>query len=148
MGKGLECADCGREFRVEGRLACSEQVLMCLWKKYPDSTASSLDFVHVLCRMGLQLHFQPSEDILPEVSPGHISQYLQKTQRQMKLTDIYGGVFSGLCFLYPLSCRHYLRENVHGRPRWLFQRQGSHGMKLTRNIRTSVDKWHSMSVTA
>ena len=50
MGKGLKCADCGREFRGGARTPCSPQLLKFLALEHPNSTFSSGHFVHPQCK--------------------------------------------------------------------------------------------------
>lgn len=77
MVKFLKCAYCEKIFRGERRRPCSNLILTLLRRKFPESRASSADFVHNSCRVKLQINFQVTQDTKQQVLPFHI-------QRQIK----------------------------------------------------------------
>lgn len=73
--KNLSCADCGRMFRGERRRPCSEQLLVLLCKKSPDSTASAHDFVHESCQRQLHKLFKREFEEQQQVGTNFILLY-------------------------------------------------------------------------
>jgi len=72
MGKGMKCADCGREFRGERRRPCSEHILTLLRRKYLTFSQIDLPLIHDSCAINLHKAFNGKENIQPEVSTENI----------------------------------------------------------------------------
>jgi hypothetical protein len=68
MGKGLKCADCGREFRGERRRLCSDYILTLLHKKISQSRPIASGHIHESCSIKLHKEFKGLEPGQPEVS--------------------------------------------------------------------------------
>jgi len=73
MGKGLKCADCGREFRGERRRRCSDTIQSHLRQKHMNTFASAEDFVHEACSVLLRKKFGALNGTQPEVSTSRFS---------------------------------------------------------------------------
>ena len=78
MVKFLSCADCGKIFRGERRRPCSDHVLALLRRKYPESNASALDFVHDSCLAPLRRQFDTLGQGEQQVCPFYIRVQMAK----------------------------------------------------------------------
>ena len=77
MGKGLKCADCGREFRGEGRRACSDDILARLLSRACSTSVGGPQWIHESCLAKLRRSVESIDHGQPEVCPSSIhSNYL------------------------------------------------------------------------
>jgi len=76
MGKGLRCADCGREFRGERRHRCSDRVLTVLQTQYPHRALDSASYIHHSCLTKIFRATSGTAQPFPEVRNSSFSHHI------------------------------------------------------------------------